>query len=36
MKVMNEIVSETDGEVVDICVQNGQVVEYSQVLFKIF
>ena len=36
MKVMNEIVSETDGEIVDVCVQNGQVVEYSQVLFKIF
>ncbi|MFZ5975331.1 MAG: acetyl-CoA carboxylase biotin carboxyl carrier protein [Bacillota bacterium] len=36
MKIMNEIVSETDGEIVDICVQNGQVVEYSQILFKIF
>lgn len=36
MKVMNEIVSDRDGEIVDICAQNGQVVEYSQVLFKIF
>jgi len=36
MKVMNEVVSDRDGEIVDICVQNGQVVEYSQVLFKIF
>jgi acetyl-CoA carboxylase biotin carboxyl carrier protein len=36
MKLMNEIVSEVDGEVVDICVKNGQVVEFSQILFKIF
>lgn len=36
MKLMNEITAEVDGEIVDICVQNGQVVEFSQVLFKIF
>ena len=36
MKVMNEIVAETDGEVVDICVKNGDIAEYGQVLFKIF
>jgi acetyl-CoA carboxylase biotin carboxyl carrier protein len=36
MKLMNEIVAETDGEVVDICVENGQVVEYAQILFKVF
>jgi acetyl-CoA carboxylase biotin carboxyl carrier protein len=36
MKLMNEIVAETDGEIIDVCVQNGQVVEYSQILFKIF
>ncbi|MCL2294872.1 MAG: acetyl-CoA carboxylase biotin carboxyl carrier protein [Spirochaetes bacterium] len=36
MKALNEITSDRDGEIVDICVQNGQVVEYSQVLFKIF
>lgn len=36
MKMMNEINAECDGEVVDICVQNGQVVEYSQLLFKLF
>lgn len=36
MKLMNEITVETDGEIVDICVQNGQVVEFSQILFKIF
>ncbi len=36
MKLMNEIVAETDGEIVDICVQNGEVVEFSQILYKIF
>lgn len=36
MKLFNEIVAENDGEIVDICAVNGQVVEYSQVLFKIF
>jgi len=36
MKLMNEITAEESGEIVDICVQNGQVVEYSQILFKIF
>lgn len=36
MKVMNEITSDVDGEIVDICAENGQIVEYSQTLFKIF
>ena len=36
MKVMNEILSDRDGEIVDVCVSNSQVVEFSQVLFKIF
>lgn len=36
MKLMNEITSEVDGEIAEICVENGQVVEYSQVLFRIF
>lgn len=36
MKLMNEITAETDGEIVDICVKNGEVVEYGQPLFKIF
>ncbi len=36
MKLMNEITAEQDGEIVDICVQNGDVVEYGQTLFKIF
>ncbi|MEL7608729.1 MAG: acetyl-CoA carboxylase biotin carboxyl carrier protein [Bacillota bacterium] len=36
MKLMNEITADTDGEIVDICVENGQVVEFAQVLFRIF
>lgn len=36
MKLLNEITADTDGEIVDICIENGQLVEYGQVLFKIF
>ena len=36
LMLMNEIVAEQDGEIVDICVSNGDVVEYGQTLFKIF
>lgn len=36
MKLLNEIVAEVDGEIADICVDNGQVVEFSQTLFKIY
>ncbi len=36
MKLMNEITAEADGEVIDVCVQNGQVVEYGQILFKLY
>ena len=36
MKLMNEITAEQDGEIVDICVSDGDVVEYGQTLFKIF
>jgi len=36
MKLMNEILAETDGEIVDICVENGTLVEYGQVLFKVY
>lgn len=32
---MNEIPSEVDGTVAEICVGNGQVVEYNQPLFRI-
>jgi len=35
MKLMNEIAAEQDGEVVDICVNNGDIIEFGQVLFKI-
>ncbi|AGK99491.1 acetyl-CoA carboxylase biotin carboxyl carrier protein [Clostridium pasteurianum] len=35
MKLMNEIQSEFDGEVVEISVENEQMVEYGQNLFKI-
>lgn len=35
MKMMNEIIAEEDGTLLDICVQEGQLVEFSQVLFKI-
>ena len=34
MKLMNEITAENDGEIVDICVENGQIVEYGQTIFK--
>ena len=35
MKLMNEIVAEQDGTVVDICAHNGDVVEFGQTLFKL-
>jgi acetyl-CoA carboxylase biotin carboxyl carrier protein len=35
MKLMNEIESEHSGKIVDILVENGQPVEYNQVLFLI-
>lgn len=35
MKLMNEITSDVDGEIAEICVGNGQVVEYDQPLFRI-
>ena len=35
MKLMNEIAAEFDGEVVDVCVRSGDVVEYGQPLFKL-
>ncbi len=36
MKLLNEITADADGEIVDVCVENGQLVEYGQVLYKIF
>jgi acetyl-CoA carboxylase biotin carboxyl carrier protein len=35
MKVMNEIVSDVDGELVEVLVENEQVVEYDQPLFRV-
>lgn len=35
MKLMNEIESEYDGEIVEICVKDGEAVEYGKPLFKI-
>ena len=35
MKLMNEIVAETDGQVVEICAQHGQVVDFGCPLFRI-
>lgn len=35
MKLMNEITAECDGEIVDVCAANGDVVEFGQTLFKI-
>ena len=35
MKLMNDVVAEADGEIVDICIKNGDVAEYGQVLFMI-
>ncbi len=35
MKLMNEIQSDVAGTVVKICVENGQPVEYNQLLFLI-
>ncbi len=34
MKLLNEINAERDGEIAEICVEDGQAVEYAQVLFK--
>jgi acetyl-CoA carboxylase biotin carboxyl carrier protein len=35
MKLMNEIQSEYDGEIIDIHMENGQVVQYGDPLFGI-
>lgn len=34
MKLFNEIVAEEDGEIVEICAQNGDVVEFGQPIFR--
>lgn len=35
MKLMNEVTADINGEIVEVCVSNGDVVEYGQTLFKI-
>ena len=35
MKLMNEITAEQDGQIAEVCVQSGSVVEYGQPLFRI-
>lgn len=35
MKLMNEITAEEDSEILEVLVQNGQLVEYGQPLFRI-
>lgn len=35
MKLMNEIQAEKDGEIAEVCVENGQVVEFGQLLFRL-
>jgi acetyl-CoA carboxylase biotin carboxyl carrier protein len=35
MKLMNELEAEVEGTVREVCVQNGQPVEYGQVLFRV-
>ena len=35
VEAMNEIMAELDGEIVEVCVQNGQVVDFGCPLFRI-
>ena len=35
MKLMNEITAEHDGEIADVCLKDGDIAEFGQVLFKI-
>lgn len=35
MKLLNEINADQDGEIAEVCVENGAVVEYGQTLFKL-
>lgn len=35
MKLMNEITAEQSGTIAEVCVNNGDIVEYGQTLFKI-
>ena len=35
MKLMNEIESEFDGEIVEVCIKDGEMVDYGKPLFKL-
>ena len=35
MKLMNEVVADQEGEIMDVCIKNGDIAEYGQVLFKV-
>jgi acetyl-CoA carboxylase biotin carboxyl carrier protein len=35
MKLMNELEAEVDGKIREVCVENGEPVEYGQVLFRV-
>jgi len=35
MKVMNEIIADNDYRILEICFENGSIVEFEQVLFKV-
>lgn len=35
MKLMNEIAAEQDGEILEICAEDGQIVEFGQPLFRL-
>ena len=36
MKLMNEVTAERDGEVVEVCCEDGELVEYGRTLFRIY
>lgn len=35
MKLMNEIVAEEDGIITEICAENGQIVDFGHILFRV-
>ncbi|MDR1558857.1 MAG: acetyl-CoA carboxylase, biotin carboxyl carrier protein [Clostridiales bacterium] len=35
MKVMNEVIADCDYEILEVCFENGQIIEYGQDLFKV-
>jgi acetyl-CoA carboxylase biotin carboxyl carrier protein len=35
MKLMNEIEADVGGKIVEICIQDGSMVEYGEALFRI-